>query len=351
MVQNEKISVIIPVYNSEKYLEASIRSIMGQTWRNLEIICVNDGSTDSSADILARLASEDSRIKVVSQANSGQGCARNAGLAASDAEWVTFPDSDDILVPYAYETAAKAFSEDADMVHFSIKVVNENGGKPSEAVEKYYTVCADGFVPMSDGIIAHSDGSVSNKLFRRSVMERYGVRFEKIRYEDYQFSREYMLVARNVFCISEPLYLYLRHDGSTMAQTFNGSPYAIDHLKAYRMIENFSVRNDLGSRFDRLAPELFVNCYWFAARWATKELRPQVLALADAVYDGNGVLKSTVRRFERHGTVGYEQKKDHHIMTKVLEFIFSVKYETYDYVPYKVVVLFGVTVCKWRLKD
>ena len=126
MELSEKISVIIPVYNSAKYLERSLRSVMEQTYRNLEIICVNDGSTDSSEQILRSLAAEDSRIRVISQKNAGQGAARNAGIEASTAPWLTFPDSDDLLVEDAYETAMKAIEENnPDMVHFSMKVVTD----------------------------------------------------------------------------------------------------------------------------------------------------------------------------------------------------------------------------------
>jgi glycosyltransferase involved in cell wall biosynthesis len=82
-MNNPKISVVIPVYNNEAYLEAAVRSIMSQTMNELEIILVNDGSTDRSGDIIQSLASEDDRIKVISQQNKGVAMARNAGIAAS----------------------------------------------------------------------------------------------------------------------------------------------------------------------------------------------------------------------------------------------------------------------------
>ena len=79
---NTKISVIVPVYNTEKYVEATVRSLMNQTYRNIEIICVNDGSTDGSLEILERLQKEDDRIVVLTKKNGGLGDTRNYGIAA-----------------------------------------------------------------------------------------------------------------------------------------------------------------------------------------------------------------------------------------------------------------------------
>ena len=94
-MNSEKISVIIPIYQVEKYLEKCIHSIIAQTYRNLEIILVDDGSTDASPAICDRFRSEDSRINVIHQANGGLSRARNVGLAAATGDYISFVDSDD----------------------------------------------------------------------------------------------------------------------------------------------------------------------------------------------------------------------------------------------------------------
>lgn len=98
-----KISVIIPVYNTEKYLAECLDSVINQTFKDFEIICINDGSPDNSAIILSEYAQKDSRIKVITQANQGLSAARNAGLDAAQGEWITLLDSDDALPNYALE--------------------------------------------------------------------------------------------------------------------------------------------------------------------------------------------------------------------------------------------------------
>ena len=91
------VSIIVPIYNGEKYLIKCLDSLSNQTLRNIEIICVNDGSTDDTGIILDKYSSKDSRIKVISTANNGQGFARNIALKEANGEYVAFVDSDDGL--------------------------------------------------------------------------------------------------------------------------------------------------------------------------------------------------------------------------------------------------------------
>lgn len=102
---NPKISIIVPVYNTEKYLDECLNSIENQTLKRIEIICVNDGSKDGSLDILRKHAKKDRRIRVINQKNSGVSIARNNGIKAAGGKYAAFVDSDDIVPPYAYEKA------------------------------------------------------------------------------------------------------------------------------------------------------------------------------------------------------------------------------------------------------
>ena len=99
----EKISVIVPIYNTQKYLEKCVNSILNQTYKNLEIILVNDGSKDCSGEIAERLAKKDSRIKVIHKVNGGLSSARNEGMRNATGEFVAFLDSDDCIIPDFYE--------------------------------------------------------------------------------------------------------------------------------------------------------------------------------------------------------------------------------------------------------
>lgn len=124
-MNNPQISVIIPVYNVEPYLRECLDSVVNQTFRDLEIICVNDGSTDGSAAILDEYAAKDSRIQIVTKENGGLNSARNAGLDIATGEYFAIVDSDDWLDVTAYEKAyARAKASDADMTFFGFKLID-----------------------------------------------------------------------------------------------------------------------------------------------------------------------------------------------------------------------------------
>lgn len=116
-----KISVVIPVYNTQDYLEECLKSVEKQTLKNIEIICVNDGSTDSSAEILEDHKNKDKRIKIITQENAGLAQARNAGMEVAQGEYIAFLDSDDFMLPYAYQflyDSAKKY--DVDVLEFGV---------------------------------------------------------------------------------------------------------------------------------------------------------------------------------------------------------------------------------------
>lgn len=172
-----KISVIVPVYNCAPYVERCIRSILAQTHTNLEIICVNDGSTDNSGTILEKLACEDARIQVIHQANAGASAARNTGIDAATGELITFVDSDDATEPDMYEILLPYFAdENVDIVHCgykrmyldgSSKEVNGTGKQVRQARYEAAECLLSGKMFV---------GSLCNKLFRAHLLA--GVRFD-----------------------------------------------------------------------------------------------------------------------------------------------------------------------------
>ena len=130
-------SIIIPVYNVEKYLRECLNSVLGQTFPNWEVICVNDGSTDSSASILEVFATKDNRVRIVTQPNSGLSAARNVGLKHASGEYILFLDSDDWLEVNALEILANDLC-DEDMVCFvDYATENEWWAEDVEGVNLY----------------------------------------------------------------------------------------------------------------------------------------------------------------------------------------------------------------------
>jgi len=131
-----KVSVVIPVYNTYKYLPECLESVINQTLADIEIICINDGSTDFSSKILEEYASKDKRIKIISQNNQGLSCARNRGLEIARGEYIYFLDSDDKITLTALEELYDiAEKNKLDIIYFDAQVFFEN-----EALKSKYEV-------------------------------------------------------------------------------------------------------------------------------------------------------------------------------------------------------------------
>lgn len=209
------LSVIVPVYNTAPWLRRCLDSICAQSYQNLEILCVNDGSTDNSAEILAEYAARDSRIKVFTQENAGLSAARNTALVHASGEWVTGVDSDDYLEVGAYERAVACVNEGVDMVSFGVLDVDESGAPmPYNA---YFSLPAAGMYDMTPELAEKLNVCFWSKLWRRSLIEGHELRFPHgLVHEDeamYYLAAPYI---RRVAICPEIGYYYVQRLGSIM---------------------------------------------------------------------------------------------------------------------------------------
>ena len=124
----DMVSIIVPVYNVEGYIDRCLQSMASQTYASLEIILVNDGSTDRTADLCAEFARKDERVRVLTQTNKGAAAARNAGIQASEGRYITFVDADDVLLPKAFEKTVQAMeNRELDLVSFNFSFCSDTG--------------------------------------------------------------------------------------------------------------------------------------------------------------------------------------------------------------------------------
>lgn len=210
-----KVSVIVPVYNVEKYLRKCLDSLVKQTIKDYEVILVNDGSKDSSQDIIDEYVSKYSQLKTYKKENGGMSSARNLGLKYANGEYIAFVDSDDFVEETFLEKMyEKAKSTNSDVVICDYYALNES--------EKRYVKCHMNY--SSDEKIEYllSPPMVWSKLIKKSVMDK--VRFtEGIFYEDLDICMRLNSFVNKISFVDEPLYnYYLQHSGSAMTQkTFN----------------------------------------------------------------------------------------------------------------------------------
>lgn len=213
------LSVIVPVYNAARFLPQCLDSLLGQTYMNLEIICVDDGSTDDSLAVLKEYAAKDERIKVMHQENAGVSAARNRGLALATGELITFVDADDWLEPDAYESTTNYMQGGINLVCFGTKVESCPEGAYKTALKRHLKLKSTGKSALTSRLQAALGGEIWNKIFRRSIIELYAIRFpEALPYgEDKVFYFCYAAVASEVFCTSKKLLHYRVHETSAMA--------------------------------------------------------------------------------------------------------------------------------------
>lgn len=218
----DKISIIVPVYNAAPYLETCISSILNQSYSNLELILVNDGSTDDSAKICASFAQKDRRVKLITKANGGQSSARNLGLDVATGDLIMFVDSDDWLLDGCIERLYKALKDnDSDISIGQFMEFYEDTGKYFLHVfkENYYV---KNYRPLdwfkleysNDYAISQVFPSPCYRLFKTDVWQ--GIRFPegKIAEDELTIWKVYLLADKITF-MNDTVYAYRKHSGST----------------------------------------------------------------------------------------------------------------------------------------
>lgn len=215
----ELVSVIVPVYNVEKYLDKCIQSIQRQTYENLEIILVDDGSPDRCGKICDEYAREDRRISVLHKKNGGLSDARNAGVDIASGKYLLFVDSDDFIdEDLIRQTTESAEKYQSDIVLFDFKRLEPDG-----TVE----ICSMNKIPTDQGVrvadypkVIVDSVSACDKFFRREFFVNSRIRFPLgYHYEDLGSIPKYMLAAKTISYVKEPFYNYVIREGSIITGT------------------------------------------------------------------------------------------------------------------------------------
>lgn len=243
-VSTKQVSIIVPVYNMEAFVASGVQCLKEQTYPNIELILIDDGSTDGSGAACEREAGRDSRIRVYHTANRGAGPARNLGMDLARGDYFHFFDIDDYLVPNAISLLVKAAEETgADLVSggFAVDDHNKNQRVIPKADHLYRTgeqVRNDFYPHMfmfgEQGIFQ----SACFKLFRAETVRKHGVRFPDLRRnQDEVFLAEYAAVMKDVYFIPDILYRYFANDHTRLFQKVTYDYFPIIQRSSRRIIE------------------------------------------------------------------------------------------------------------------
>lgn len=267
-MNNIKISIIVPVSNTEKYLCQCLDSILHQTLHEIEVICVDDGSSDNSPQILKKYEKEDTRLKVFLLGKTSIGTARNYGIEKANGEYIGFVDSDDFIDPSMYEILYQtAKKSNAQIAITNINLYYSDTGRTIlyrdasqyEAFQKRGVFSAREYPKIIQSV------GIWDKLYQRDFLLEYHLKNpENIVFEDHLFSFQALVLASRIVVVNMPLYFYRKNLSSSITgMEVKNDEFKMDYLKISFMIRDFLYKNNSYSYFYiEFVKYLFTNALW-----------------------------------------------------------------------------------------
>lgn len=254
-----KVSVVIPVYNSASFLERCLDSVLSQTLIDIEVICIDDCSSDNSFDILKDYVEKDSRVKVFkNEQNIGQGLTRNRGIDFSKGEYIAFVDSDDWIEPNMYDVLySTTVSQKYDLICCNLIFDFPDGSAEAPKMPPLELITRDFLINegISPSIKLFSPNSPCDKIYKREYIERLNLRFESERvflYEDKFFNLSFLASNPNFCFVTKVFYHYTIRHGSTMTshrKDFINRYFAMNEKIKSLLSRNGLISDEVQKRF------------------------------------------------------------------------------------------------------
>lgn len=293
-MKNPELSIIIPVYNVEQYLEECLQSVIVQTEQNLQIVLIDDGSTDTSGQICDRYAEKDSRICVIHQQNQGLSGARNRGIEEAKGKYICFVDSDDFIEKHLAEYVISNMNKTGcDVFVFSADTFNESKGRESfgshfEWKEKHIHNEEERYTLLTQDVLKYKIGwEAWNRVFKREIIEEHKLGFidgKEVFAEDMLFFLCYLTHVDYIECCNEVLYHYRKREDSLMSR--GRKKILLYHFNVLALYYNSYLQMQkeqfLLEKFYRLY-ELIMDWYGkeLFSRYTRRELKKELIQLSE----------------------------------------------------------------------
>ena len=244
-----KISVIIPVYNAEKTIERCLDALINQSFKDFEVICVNDGSKDKSQELLNRYAQKDLRIKVFNQENSGPAKTRYNAIEKACGEYLMFCDIDDWYEPTMLEEMySTIIDKKVDLVMCNANIIDlANGAIQKDVYKNYIKLKHFGSAIITPSSYKNINVLLWNKIFKKELLEKHGIFYpQKYEHDDAMFVHKYCLFAKNYYGLNKTLYNYVIGNaesimGKVYTNTNKKNPY--DFIYAWQDLFDYIKHN------------------------------------------------------------------------------------------------------------
>lgn len=274
-------SVIMPVYNEEARVERAVRSVLAQTLDSFELICIDDGSSDKSLEVLQRLAKTDARIKVFTQTNAGQSAARNLGINHAKGFYIAFVDADDWVEPTMLEQLVQGMRGEIDVVRCGAKIINDKSvNEPFRMAKltKIYSARENTCEDITPEVIYYATMVSWDKLYKKDILDDNSIRFsEGLIFEDNEFVIKYLSCCRKMLTIGQNLYNYLQTSVSTMARArISDASRTLDFLQIYENIYKYIVSRPQASKYQSFLARKYEGFLYMAHNWASDQFKPYI---------------------------------------------------------------------------
>lgn len=271
-MKNNKLSIIVPVYNAEHYLHQCLDSIVSQTFQDIEILCVNDGSKDGSLAILESYAERDPRIRIFTKENEGLGgaSARNYGLERATGEYILFLDSDDFFEPNMFERMiARAEETNADIVLCNGNEFDDKAKRKLNVIHILdYVLLPDqevfSYLDCPDKIYQITQGYAWNKLLRRTFLDKHDLRFQRVKFtDDAYFTFSLMVLAKRIAVVNEKFINYRVNSGTSQSDGITRYPDSayIPYVSLKESLLEWGIYESVKKSFVNCAAAFLRNCY------------------------------------------------------------------------------------------
>ena len=354
-MSNIKVSVVIPVYNVENYLSECLDSVINQTLKDIEIICVNDGSTDNSLAILKEYAQKDERIKIITQQNQGGAIARNNGLKKIIGEYVIFLDSDDVFdLTMLEKMYNRAVETSADVTVCDSRYFISDINKTYKTYGIRYDKLPDMKV-FSPSMIPHYNiyqafvGWAWDKLYRKDFILDVGLEFQNLRSsDDMYFSYISLVLSKRIALLKEPLVFYRKNNPSSIGAT--RTKFSTCFYEALLAMKEYLIQKELFELYKISYYNYVLECgiRLFNLLYSYQELSKMYCYLKTKVFNSYEMTRAL--------NVNYYNKKEYKLFNIIKycpnymllplfypKMLFSISNTSYNLK--KVVILFGHKFC------